>query len=99
MREILDTGEVKNPIVVARLRGELAIRLAGKDVGDARAEVNAIADPPGRMNALVRLAGALPKSAMDRKRALLEEAIVQARRCRRRDGGRHIACSADQRTA
>ena len=99
VREILDTGEVKNPIVVARLRGELAIRLAGKDVGDARAEVNAIADPPGRMNALVRLAGALPKSAMDRKRAARGGDRPVRGAAGGRDGGRHIACSADQRTA
>jgi Carboxypeptidase regulatory-like domain len=77
--EILDRGEIKNPIVIARLRGELAIRLAGKDFGDARAEVTAIADPRERVNSLVRLAEALPKSAENRKRAILEDAIVQAR--------------------
>ena len=79
VRAILDRGEIKNPIVVARLRGDLAVQLAGKDFADARAKVNAITEPRARVNSLARLAAALPKSAEDRKRALLEEAIVQSR--------------------
>ena len=79
VREILNEGKIKNARIVEQLRGELAIQLAGKDATDARAEVAAISDPRLKVNFLVRLAAALPKSAQDRKRALLDEAIVQAR--------------------
>ncbi len=79
VREILNEGKIKNARIVEQLRGELAIRSAGKDATDAQAQVAAISEPRLKVNLLVRLAAALPKSAQDRKRALLDEAIVQAR--------------------
>jgi RNA polymerase sigma factor (sigma-70 family) len=79
VREILNKGEIQNARTVEQLRGELAIQSAGKDATDAQAQVAAISDPRLKVNFLVRLAAALPKSAQDRKRALLDEAIVQAR--------------------
>ncbi len=79
VREILDKGEIKEPWRVALLRGEVAIQAAAKDMIDATAQVAAISDVRSRVNFLVRLARVLPKTAGDRRRALLEEAIVQAR--------------------
>ncbi len=79
VRQILNEGKIKNARIVEQLRGELAIRSAGQDATDARAEVAAISEPRLRVHFLVRLAAGLPKPAQDRKRALLDEAIVQAR--------------------
>ncbi len=79
VRDILDKGQVQDPRTVANLRGELAVQSAGKDAGDAHAELTAIADPRFRVHFLVRLAGKLPKAEHGRARKLLEEAIVQAR--------------------
>jgi RNA polymerase sigma factor (sigma-70 family) len=79
VREILNEGNIKNARIVEQLRGELAIKSAAQDATEARAEVAAVSDPRSKVHFLVRLAGALPKSAQDRKRALLGEAIVQAR--------------------
>ena len=79
VREILDKGQIKEPWHVAQLRGEVALQAAAKDAVAASAQVAAIADPRARVNFLVRLARALRKTAADRRRMILEEAIVQAR--------------------
>jgi len=79
VREILENGRIKDPRIVAHLRGELAVQMASTDPVDAKAEVMAISDPQLRSHFLVRLAAALPESEPAQKRALLSEAIVQAR--------------------
>ncbi len=79
VREILENGRIKDPRIVAQLRGELAVKMATTDPVDAKAEATAISDPQLRSHFLVRLAAALPESEPAQKRALLSEAIVQAR--------------------
>jgi hypothetical protein len=79
VRKILDAGQIRNPGVLATLRGELAMQMAAKDPADAEAAVMAIADPRTRMNSLIRLAAAPGASPPARRRKLLEEAIVQSR--------------------
>jgi hypothetical protein len=77
--EILDNGLIKEPRRLASFRGEVALQAAAQDVTDATAHVAAISDPRLRVNFQVRLALALPITAADRRRALLEDAIAQAR--------------------
>lgn len=75
--EVLEKQQVLTPSTDASLRDRIAAELLATDPVEAESIVAAIAGPEDRALGYAWLAAALPDSARDRKRGLLERATVQ----------------------
>jgi hypothetical protein len=77
--ERLQTVKFKSPGWRNRIQRELVLALAPTDFEEATAVAESITDPATKAWALVHLADRLPAAQRDRKLALLDRALLQAR--------------------
>ena len=77
--EKLESAKFADKVWEIRLQTEVAVALAGSDPEEAAAVAESIADPAERAAALIELVDALPATERQRKLALLDRAVLQAK--------------------